>query len=114
MKTESHIVPLTFALVVVVTMLFSQCRAHAEPIPININTSVITNASGGTTTITGVSQEGTIAGLFGIGSTNSGNTFTSIYKGAGDALAFVEGNTNGWARVTLEGGYLRTFKRWGK
>ena len=30
MKTKSQIVPLTFALVVAVTMLFSQCRAQAQ------------------------------------------------------------------------------------
>lgn len=51
-------------------------------------------------------QAGTLLGFFGAGSTNS--TFSALYQGAGDALAFAEGNTNGWARITIEGGCLKT------
>lgn len=53
-----------------------------------------------------IDQSGTIAGLLGSGSTNG--VFASAYKGASDALAFVEGVTNGFARVTLEGYFLHT------
>ena len=51
-------------------------------------------------------QAGTIAGFFGGGSTNG--FFASAYKGVGDGLAYLQGNTNGFARITLEGYYLIT------
>jgi hypothetical protein len=53
-----------------------------------------------------LNQKGTLAGFFGGGSTNG--IFTSIYKGAGDGLAYIEGVSNGFARVSLEGYYLTT------
>ena len=65
-------------------------------------TVIVTNPVPGGST----DQSGTVAGFFGGGSTNG--TFASLYKGFGDTLAFAEGNTNGWARLTLEAGYLST------
>ncbi len=51
-------------------------------------------------------QAGTLAGLFGVNTTNG--VWLATYKGFSDGLAFLEGNTNGFARVTLEAGYLKT------
>jgi len=51
-------------------------------------------------------QSGTLAGIFTSNSTNG--WFASAEKGVSDAAAFVEGNTNGWARISVEGGWLHT------
>jgi hypothetical protein len=96
MKNKSTLLKVSLLAFVCAMGCFTQAFAQ---------TDVTTNASGGTTTVTG-DQAGTLAGFFGSGSTNG--FFASAYKGAGDALAFVEGNTNGWARVSLEGYFLKT------
>ena len=74
-------------------------------VTLRAQTVVVTNPVAGGMTLTTNSQAGTLAGFF-TGSTNG--TVASIYKGAGDALAFVEGVTNGFARVTVEGYFLKT------
>jgi hypothetical protein len=71
-----------------------------------ITISKITPVAPGAAAPVALGQAGTLAGFFGTGSTNS--TLTSLYKGTGDLLAYVQGNTNGYARVTLEGYYLIT------
>ena len=52
-----------------------------------------------------VDQAGTVAGAF---SASTNGFFAALYKGVNDGLAFAEGNTNGFARVSLEGYYLIT------
>ena len=81
----------------------------AAVLAITSNAQIVTNgstvaASPGMPTIT---QTGTIFGFFGGGSTSTNGFWADAGKGASDALAFVEGNTNGWARLCVEGGYLR-------
>jgi hypothetical protein len=88
------------AALLAIASVFS-CAAHAQ--------TTTTNASGGTTTISNpVDQAGTVFGLLGLGSASTNSTLQAAGKGLSDAFAFVEGNTNGWARISLEGGYLRT------
>ena len=57
------------------------------------------------TKATASDQSGTVFGLF-TGSTNG--TLASLEKGVGDGIAFIEGVSNGYARVGIEGGYLQT------
>lgn len=75
--------------------------SHAQSVP---NGSTVASAPGFPSVTN--NQSGTIFGIFtGPGSTNG--FWASTEKGVSDAFAFVEGNTNGWARICLEGGYLR-------
>jgi hypothetical protein len=73
----------------------AQSTIITDPIPGAIHSSATNN------------QDGTLLGFFG-GGTPTNGIFASSYKGASDALSFVEGVTNGFARVTLEGYYLKT------
>ena len=84
-----------FTFAIIATLFVGGLFASAQ-------TTITTNTDNSVT----VSQAGTLAGFFGKGSTN--NAFVSVYKGIGDGLAYIQGNTNGWARITLEGYYLIT------
>lgn len=81
--------------------------------PAEAQTSVITDPIPGAvhSTATPSTQDGTLAGFFALGGGDASSTngiFAGAYKGASDALAYVEGVTNGFARVSLEGYYLTT------
>lgn len=86
-------------LIVVALVLAFTSPARAQTSP---NGSTVAASPG----MPKVTQAGTIFGLFG-GGTSTNGFLVSAGKGAGDALAFIEGNTNGWARICIEAGYLR-------
>ena len=79
-----------------VSAVRAQDAIFTDPIPGAVHSSATPSTN----------QDGTLAGFFGASSTNG--IFASAYKGTSDFLAFVEGVTNGFARVSLEGYYLTT------